>query len=72
MHAASAVQREVTLAVEDGWDSVHVLPSAGSRVLALCGRRPTIVWKRVWVELVTSVDKIPGCPRCIAAISRVP
>lgn len=68
MQVPMVAPRAFTLAVEDGWDSAHVLPKAGSQVLALCGKRPLIVWRRIWVEVARSHVDLPACVRCVAVI----
>ena len=56
------------LATEDGWDSAHILPKPGSQVLAMCGRRPVIVWSRVWTEICAATQDVPACARCRAVL----
>ncbi|HEX9816146.1 MAG TPA: hypothetical protein VGB18_04125 [Candidatus Thermoplasmatota archaeon] len=68
MRSMTLQSRPFTLAVEDGWDSAHVLPKPGSQVLALCGKRPMIAWRRIWVEVASSHQALPACVRCVAVI----
>ena len=61
-------EKSFLLATEDGWDTTHILPEPGSQKLAICGRRPVIVWTRVWTVVYEKLEDVPACARCQAGL----